>query len=96
MANFAVIKNSIVEDIIVADSLEIAQLLNPDKDIVEFFPNNPAHIGLSYIDNSFEQPPVSDPRLLQFTQEEWESYINSPARELEDFRIFDNPEIIND
>jgi hypothetical protein len=58
MTNFAVIENGIVENIIVAESLEIAQSAS-GKTCVEYQDgSNAAYIGLTYKDGVFEQPPA--------------------------------------
>jgi hypothetical protein len=56
MANFAIIENGIVENIISADTLETAQEIT-GKVCVEYAEDsdNRAHIGLSYSDGIFEQ-----------------------------------------
>lgn len=60
MPKFAVINNNIVHNIIVADSLEVAQSVTNGLECVEYVDegDNSPHIGLSYIDGVFEQPPV--------------------------------------
>lgn len=58
--NFAVIKNNIVENIIVADSKEIAEQVT-GLTCVQYENTNPAHIGLSYNGTTFEQP---EPEIL--------------------------------
>lgn len=55
--NFAVISESMVTNIIVADSKEIAEAVT-GKTCVEYTSDNPAHIGLSYDGITFEQPPL--------------------------------------
>lgn len=57
MGNFAVIENGVVENIIVADNEEIAISVT-GKDCVEYFEDNPAHIGLKFDSKKkvFEQP----------------------------------------
>lgn len=93
MGNFAVIEDGIVTNLIVSDSKEVAESLT-GKTCIEYFANNPAHIGLSYTNDIFEQPAITEERILQFTPEEWESYINSPERENDPFPLFTNPTII--
>lgn len=63
--NFAVIENGIVENIIVAESKEIAEEV-VQKQCVEYTQDNPAHIGFGWDGFVFEQPPVPEP----ITQEE--------------------------
>lgn len=56
MANFAVISNGIVQNIIVADSKEIAEEATACM-CVEYTLENPAGIGLKWNDvDGFEQP----------------------------------------
>ena len=55
--NFAVITNGTVENIIVCDSLEVAEAVT-GKTCVEYTSDNPAHIGLSYDGTTFEQLPI--------------------------------------
>lgn len=57
MKNFAVLNHSIVENIIVAESKEIAEQVI-GKTCVEYTSDNPAHIGLGYDGTTFEQPPI--------------------------------------
>jgi hypothetical protein len=59
--NFAVIVNDKVENIIVADSKEIAEQVTGFT-CVEYTHENPAHIGLGYDGTTFEQPaPIEEP-----------------------------------
>ncbi len=53
------ISNSRVENIIVCDSLEVAEAVT-GKTCVEYTLDNPAHIGLGYDGTRFEQP-AEDP-----------------------------------
>jgi hypothetical protein len=55
MKNFAVLNNSIVENIIVCESLELAEAVI-GKTCVEYTSENPAHIGLGYDGTTFQQP----------------------------------------
>lgn len=55
--NIAVIENNKVENIIVCDSIELAEVLT-GKECVEYTNSNPANIGLGYVNGVFEQPPV--------------------------------------
>ena len=57
MANFAVINNNVVENIIVADTKEIAEQFT-GKTCIEYTDLNPAYIGFGYDGISFEQPSV--------------------------------------
>jgi hypothetical protein len=60
MGNFAVVKNNIVENVIVAENLEIAQEVTLDGICVEYFDENSAYIGFGYdpVTGEFEQPPT--------------------------------------
>ena len=61
MSNFAVINGNIVENIIVADTKEIAESVT-GKLCVEYVNENPAHIGFGWDEtNGFEQPVVELP-----------------------------------
>lgn len=55
MKTFAIIEDQVVVNVIVAESLEIANEVTGD-DCVEYTESNLAHIGLSYDGESFEQP----------------------------------------
>lgn len=55
MATFAVINSNIVENIIVADTKEIAEEVT-GKTCVEYTDSNPAGIGWSYADGVFTAP----------------------------------------
>jgi hypothetical protein len=55
MATYAVIENDIVVNVIVADSLEIAQTAT-QKLCVEYDENNLAAIGYEYKNNKFINP----------------------------------------
>jgi hypothetical protein len=59
MKNFAVLNHSTVENIIVCDSLEVAEAVT-GKTCVEYAADNVAHIGLGYDGTTFEQPPAPD------------------------------------
>jgi hypothetical protein len=52
---FAVINNNIVENIIIADTLEIAEVVT-GKTCVEYNDNNPAGIGWTYDGEKFVAP----------------------------------------
>ncbi len=52
MATFAVIDSNIVENIIVADTKEIAEEVT-GKECVEYTDSNPAHIGWTYANDVF-------------------------------------------
>lgn len=58
MAYFAVITNNTVENTIIADSKELAEITT-GKTCIEYFDENPACIGFGYDlgTNTFEQPP---------------------------------------
>ena len=61
MTNFAVINSNIVENIIIADTKEIAESVT-GKLCVEYVNENPAHIGFGWDEtNGFEQPVVELP-----------------------------------
>lgn len=53
MSNYALILESKVVNIIVADDQETANLFGH---AIEYTDDNPAHIGLGYDGNIFEQP----------------------------------------
>jgi len=55
MANFAVIKDDLVTNIIVADTKEIAELVT-GLTCVEYTENNPAGIGYAYNGETFTAP----------------------------------------
>ena len=55
MANFAVIENGIVTNIIVADTKQVAETAT-GKTCVAYTDSNPACIGLGYDGATFEQP----------------------------------------
>jgi hypothetical protein len=55
MATFAVIKDGLVENCIVADSLEIAQEV-AGLTCVEYTSENPAGIGFTYSEGVFTDP----------------------------------------
>lgn len=57
--NFAVIIEGIVDNIIVAESKEIAELVTQHT-CVEYTSENAAHIGYGYSNGTFEQPPVPE------------------------------------
>jgi hypothetical protein len=55
MANFAIVEDTKVTNIILADSKAIAEEVT-GKTCVEYTDANPAHIGLGYDGTTFEQP----------------------------------------
>jgi hypothetical protein len=55
MANFAIIEDAKVTNIILADSKAVAEEVT-GKTCVEFTESNPACIGLGYDGTTFEQP----------------------------------------
>lgn len=57
MANFAVIRNNIVINTIVAESKELAEQLTGYL-CVQYFDENPAAIGFGFDGTTFEQPAV--------------------------------------
>ena len=58
--NFAVIVNGIVENTIVCDTLELAELVT-GKICVEMTPDNWGYIGLGYANGVFERPAKPEP-----------------------------------
>lgn len=60
MSTFAVINDGVVENCIVADSLEIAEEVS-GKTCVEYTLENPAAIGFTYADGVFTDPNASAP-----------------------------------
>ena len=74
MTTFAVISEGTVTNIIVADSKEIAEEITGSL-CIEYTEENPAHVGLGWDGESFEQPPVSEPEPeRELTEEEiWAS-----------------------
>jgi hypothetical protein len=56
MANFAVIENNTVVNVIIADTLEIAELVT-QKQCVEYTDKKPAGIGWTYENDKFIAPP---------------------------------------
>lgn len=62
MANFAVIKNGIIENVIVADSKEIAQEANNGLECIDITENtNCPGIAWSYNGSTFIPPVVEEP-----------------------------------
>lgn len=57
MAYFAVVENGFVVNTIIADDLQTAESL-VGADCIEYTLENPAIIGLRYIDGVFEQVPI--------------------------------------
>jgi hypothetical protein len=57
---FAVIQNSKVINVIEAESLEIAEAVSFNGNVVESTESNIAHIGLGYDGTTFEQPPTEE------------------------------------
>jgi hypothetical protein len=78
--NIAVIEDGIVKNIIVADSIAVAEEIT-QLQCVEYTEDNPARIGLGYDGSTFEQPPVLDPRTLEFTPEELADFEAARAAE---------------
>ena len=60
MPKFAIIKDNTVENIILADSLEVAQSVTEGFECVQYIEDgiNIPHIGLGYSNGVFEQPVV--------------------------------------
>ena len=59
MATFAVMNSNIVENIIVADTKEIAEQVI-GKTCIEYTDSNPAGIGYTYADGVFTAPVVEE------------------------------------
>ena len=59
MATFAVMNDNIVENIIVADTKEIAERII-GKECIEYTEENPAGIGWTYADGVFTAPVVEE------------------------------------
>lgn len=61
MKNFAVIENNVVINVIVADSLDVAEAVT-EKQCVEYTTENPAAIGWIYDGTAFVMPeqPVAE------------------------------------
>ena len=57
MAKFAVIENNIVVNVIIADSLEMAEAAT-EKQCVEYTDENPAVIGKGWDGTTFEQADI--------------------------------------
>lgn len=55
MKHFAVVKNGIVDKILVAESLEIANDVTGEE-CIEYTDENPAYLGEPYIDGIFQKP----------------------------------------
>jgi hypothetical protein len=55
MKTFAIIEDGIVTNVIVAETKKQASDITK-QECVEYTESNPAHIGLSYDGNQFEQP----------------------------------------
>jgi hypothetical protein len=60
MKKFAVVQNSIVTNILIAESQEIAEQVT-GQTCVEYTDSNPAVRGLSYNNETFEQPIIPEP-----------------------------------
>jgi hypothetical protein len=62
MKNFAIVKNNIVLNIIVADSIDTCQELYPDSEYIEFVHDqeNKPIVGLKYENGIFEQFPLQN------------------------------------
>lgn len=58
MANFAIVENGLVTNIVLAQDLSTAQECNPGKSCVECTDANPAAIGWAYDGNAFTAPAV--------------------------------------
>ena len=69
MTTFAVVKDGLVENCIIADSLEIAQEVT-GLTCVEYTEENPAGIGFTYADGIFTDPNAQIPSEETPTEEE--------------------------
>ena len=69
MTTFAVVKDGLVENCIIADSLEIAQEVT-GLTCVEYTEENPAGIGFTYADGIFTDPNAPIPSEETPTEEE--------------------------
>jgi hypothetical protein len=58
MAKFAVIENGIVQNVIIADTKEIAEEVT-GLTCIEYTSENPAYIGLGFDGTTFEQPEIT-------------------------------------
>jgi hypothetical protein len=63
MKSFALINEKIVENIVVAETKEVAEEIS-GLVAVELNGNDIAHIGLGFDGKVFEQPPVVDPPIV--------------------------------
>jgi hypothetical protein len=82
MGNFAVIKNGIVENVIVAEALVVAQSLLPDYLVIEIEPNDiAAGVGSSYEGGKFIPPKPFDSWVLNEDASEWISPVARPVIE---------------
>lgn len=59
MKNFAVIENNIVVNVIVADSLEVAETATGST-CIEYTSENPAGIGWTYNGSTFVAPEITE------------------------------------
>ena len=64
MKTFVLIEEGKVANTVVADSKEIAEEVS-GLVAVEFNPENPAHIGLGFDEDWFEQPPFVEPPVFE-------------------------------
>lgn len=71
--NIAVIENGIVENIIVAESVELAEQIT-GKECVEYSVEDNPCIGFGWDGSSFEQPP--EPENVPLTEEQIAEIIN--------------------
>lgn len=62
MNKYVIVKENKVENIIVADTKALAEEVT-GLEVFEFNPNNPAHIGLGFDGDTFEQPLLIAPDL---------------------------------
>jgi hypothetical protein len=67
MANFAVIDNEKVVNVIVAESKAIAEEVTGFT-CVEYTDSEAPHIGFGYVDGVFEQPVITEPIITEPTE----------------------------
>lgn len=65
MNTYAVLNNNIVENVIVAPSLEIAESITSSTCIFVTSETGNAYIGLSYANGVFEQPTPIEPEVQE-------------------------------
>jgi hypothetical protein len=60
MSKYAVIENDMVVNVVVADSKGVAEQITGETCVL-YTDENPAIIGLSYVNGVFEQLPIPEP-----------------------------------